>query len=71
MEILSFLGIVLALVIIILGSMRGYSLILLSTVAALIVGIAGGIGAFSSYEVTYMTGVANMVMFLFPKVSYR
>ena len=38
MEILSFLGIVLALVVIILGSMRGYSLILLSTVAALIVG---------------------------------
>lgn len=66
MEILSFLGIVLALVVIILGSMRGYSLILLSTVAALIVGIAGGIGTFASYEVTYMTGVANMVMFLFP-----
>lgn len=34
MEIISFIGIVAALILIILGSVRGYSLILLSTVAA-------------------------------------
>ena len=66
MEILSFIGIVVALVIIILGSLRGYSLILLSTIAALLIGATGGVEMFASYEVTYMGGVANMVLALFP-----
>ncbi len=66
MEILSFIGIVLALVVIILGSLRGYSLILLSTVAALIVACTGNIGMFDAYAATYMGGVANMVLVLFP-----
>ena len=39
MEVISLIGIVIALVLIILGSLRGYSLILLSTVAALIVAV--------------------------------
>ncbi len=66
MEVLSFIGIVLALVLIILGSLRGYSLILLSTVAALTVAITGGVNVFEAYAVTYMGGVANMVRALFP-----
>ena len=66
MEIISFIGIVAALVVIILGSLRGYSLILLSTIAALLVGLSGGVDMFMSYEVTYMGGVANMVLALFP-----
>ena len=66
MEIISFIGIVAALVVIILGSLRGYSLILLSTIAALLVGLSGGVDMFMSYEVTYMGGVANMVLVLFP-----
>lgn len=41
MEIISFIGIVAALILIILGSVRGYSLILLSTVAALLVAATG------------------------------
>ena len=43
MEIISFIGIVAALILIILGSVRGYSLILLSTVAALLVAATGGL----------------------------
>lgn len=66
MEIVSFIGIVAALVLIILGSLRGYSLILLSTVAALIVAIAGGVDVVGAYAGTYMGGVANMVLALFP-----
>ena len=66
MEIISFVGIVAALILIILGSVRGYSLILLSTVAALLVAATGGVNVFENYANVYMGGVANMVLALFP-----
>ena len=66
MEIISFIGIVAALILIILGSVRGYSLILLSTVAALLVAATGGVNVFENYANVYMGGVANMVLALFP-----
>lgn len=59
MEIISFIGIVAALILIILGSVRGYSLILLSTVAALLVAATGGVNVFENYANVYMGGVAN------------
>ena len=62
MEIISFIGIVAALILIILGSVRGYSLILLSTVAALLVAATGGVNVFENYANVYMGGVANMVL---------
>ena len=66
MEVISFIGIVVALILIILGSIRGYSLILLSTVAALLVAATGGVNVFDAYANSYIGGVANMVMALFP-----
>ena len=66
MEIISFIGIVAALILIILGSVQGYSLILLSTVAALLVAATGGVNVFENYANVYMGGVANMVLALFP-----
>ena len=54
MEIISFIGIVAALILIILGSVRGYSLILLSTVAALLVAATGGVNVFENYANVYM-----------------
>ena len=58
MEIISFIGIVAALILIILGSVRGYSLILLSTVAALLVAATGGVNVFENYANVYMGGLA-------------
>jgi H+/gluconate symporter-like permease len=66
MEIVSFIGIILALVFIIWGSMRSYSLILLSTIAALIVAATGGVNIFAGYGNNYMGGVGRMVTALFP-----
>ena len=48
MAILSFIGIILALVVIIVGSVRGYSLILVSTIAALVCSL---LGAFASVSI--------------------
>lgn len=66
MEVISLIGIVIALVLIILGSLRGYSLILLSTVAALIVAVTGGVDIFDAYGNIYIGGVADIVIALFP-----
>jgi H+/gluconate symporter-like permease len=66
MEIVSFIGIILALAFIIWGSMRSYSLILLSTIAALIVAATGGVNVFAGYANNYMGGVGRMVTALFP-----
>lgn len=82
MTMLSFLGIIASLVIIIVGALKGRSLILTSTLAALVCALLGGIATvaspeftgnqsfwevfFSGYAVTYMQGVASIVIDLFP-----
>lgn len=62
---LSLLGILVALVIIVAGSMKNVSLIILSSVAAFIVAAFGGIGIIEGYN-TYIGGVGSSVVTLFP-----
>jgi H+/gluconate symporter-like permease len=64
-EVLSLLGIILALIIIIGGSMKNVSLIILSSVAAFIVAWFSGVGVLKGYS-TYIGGVGNSVISLFP-----
>ena len=78
MAILSFIGIILALVVIIVGSVRGYSLILVSTIAALVWSLLGAFASVSidggsfwkvfydDYAVSYMKGVADIIIQMFP-----
>jgi len=78
MVILSFIGIILALIIIIGGSMKGYSLILVSFVAALVCSALGAIATvsmnggnfwqifFDGCAVSYMQGVADIIIAMFP-----
>lgn len=63
--VISLIGIIIALVIIIAGSMKNVSLIILSTIAALIVSLFGGVGVLNGYS-TYIGGVGSSVVSLFP-----
>lgn len=64
-EVLSLIGVILALILIIAGSMRNVSLIILSSVAAFIVAAFGGVGLIGGYT-TYINGVGSSIISLFP-----
>lgn len=64
-EVLSIIGIFLGLVIVVVGSLRGINLIILSSVAAFLVAGTGGVGLLNGYS-TYLGGVANSVTSMFP-----
>ena len=65
MTTVSLIGILLALVVIVVGSMRGLNLIIISSVAAFIVALTGGVGIVEGYS-TYIGGVGASVVSLFP-----
>ncbi|WP_270810072.1 GntP family permease [Hungatella effluvii] len=64
-SVISLIGILIALVIIIAGSMKNVSLIILSSVAAFIVAAMGGVGVLDGYG-TYIGGVGGAIVSLFP-----
>lgn len=64
-EVLSLIGILLALAIVVVGSLRSLSLIILASVAAFLVAATGGVGLLDGYS-TYLGGVANSVTTMFP-----
>ena len=53
MEYISLIGILVALTIIVIGSMRGLNLIILSSVATFIVLATGGVAVIDNYTTTY------------------
>ena len=65
MEIISIIGILVALAIVVLGSLKGLNLIILSSVAAFVVAATGGIGLINGYT-TYLGGVASSITSMFP-----
>lgn len=65
MEVISIIGILIALVIVVLGSLKGLNLIILSSVAAFIVAATGGVGLIDGYT-TYLSGVAGSITSMFP-----
>ena len=65
MEIISFIGILAALVIIVVGSLKSLNLFILSSLAAFLVAATGGVGLISGYS-TYLGGVANSIITMFP-----
>ncbi|MCD8083642.1 MAG: hypothetical protein LUE86_09105, partial [Clostridiales bacterium] len=64
-ELISLLGILLALVFVVVGSMRSVSLIILASVAAFLVAATGGVGLLDGYT-TYLGGVAGSITSMFP-----
>ncbi len=64
-EVISLIGILLALAVVVLGSLRSLNLIILATVAAFLVAATGGVGLIPGYT-TYLGGVANSVTTMFP-----
>lgn len=63
---LSLLGILLALFVVIYGSLRSVSMILLASIAAAIVTVTGGLNLHHGYATLYMTGVGNFVRNMLP-----
>lgn len=66
MEYISLIGILVALTIIVIGSIRGLNLIILSSVATFIVLATGGVAVIDNYTTTYMGSVGESVTSLFP-----
>ena len=64
-EVISLIGIFLALVLVVAGSLRSISLIILASAAAFLVALTGGVGLLDGYS-TYLGGVANSVTTMFP-----
>lgn len=65
MEIISIIGILIALAIVVMGSLKGLNLIILSSVAAFVVAATGGVGLINGYT-TYLGGVASSITSMFP-----
>ena len=61
MEYISLIGILVALTIIVIGSIRGLNLIILSSVATFIVLATGGVAVIDNYTTTYMGSVGESV----------
>lgn len=64
-QIISLIGIFLALALVVAGSLRGISIIILSSAAAFLVAATGGIGLLDGYS-AYLEGVAGSVTSMFP-----
>lgn len=59
-------GIILGLVLLMFLAYRGYSILWVAPVCALVVGLTGGLDPLSMYKETYMTGLAGYVKSWFP-----
>ncbi|MDL2228801.1 hypothetical protein LJC14_00960 [Treponema sp. OttesenSCG-928-L16] len=66
MEIISLIGIFVALAVMVIGCMRSVNLVILAPICALIVTISGGIGIVEGYGVNYMTSMGNFVLSNYP-----
>lgn len=66
MQLLSLIGILLAMAFIVYAVVKGYSLVWVSIVAALIVAVTGRMDLVESMGTTYMEGLAGFVVTLFP-----
>ena len=64
-EVISIIGILVALGIIVVGSLKNLNLIILSSIAAFIVAGTGSVGLIGGYS-TYLGGVANSIISMFP-----
>lgn len=64
-QVLSLIGIFVALILVVIGSLRGISIIILASVAAFLVAATGGVGLLDGYS-TYLSGVAGSVASMFP-----
>ena len=64
-QLISLIGIFLALAMVVAGSLRGINLIILSSVAAFLVSATGNIGLLNGYS-AYLEGVAGSVSSMFP-----
>ncbi|WP_368178935.1 GntP family permease [Anaerotruncus colihominis] len=64
-EVISIIGIFVALGIIVVGSLKNLNLIILSSIAAFIVAGTGSVGLIGGYS-TYLGGVANSIISMFP-----
>ncbi|WMJ76424.1 MULTISPECIES: GntP family permease [unclassified Sedimentibacter] len=60
------LGIIIGLVLLMFLAYRGYSILWVAPVCALVVGLSGGLNALDLYRETYMTGLAGYVKSWFP-----
>lgn len=60
------IGILLALVLMMVCSMLGISIIIVAPICAILAAVTGGADLLTSYTVTYMSGVANYVSSYFP-----
>ena len=65
LELISLLGILLALVLVVVGSLKSINLIILASAAAFLVAATGGVGLLGGYS-TYLGGVANSIISMFP-----
>lgn len=54
-------GIILGLVLLMFLAYRGYSILWVAPVCALVVGLTGGLNLLDMYKETYMTGLAGYV----------
>ena len=59
-------GIILGLVLLMFLAFRGYSILWVAPVCALVVGLTGGLDLLTMYKDTYMTGLSNYVKSWFP-----
>lgn len=59
-------GIILGLVLLMFLAYRGYSILWVAPVCALVVGLTGGLNLLDMYKETYMTGLAGYVKSWFP-----
>jgi len=66
MNIVSLLGIIIALAIVIYGCIKSVSMILLAAIAATIVTLTGGLSMANGYAVIYMQGVGGFVTSMLP-----
>ena len=63
---LSLIGIILGLILLMLLAYRGYSIIWVAPVCAVVVAVLGGYSILDAYIGDYMTGMANYVLQWFP-----
>lgn len=65
MELISLLSIFVALAIIVYGTLKGLSLIIVASIATFFVALCSGVGMVAGYD-TYLKGVGNSVVSMFP-----
>lgn len=66
MEIISLVGILLAIVVLVFGCVKSVNLVVLTPLCALIVALTGGMSLVDGYGATYMTGMGSFIISQFP-----